>query len=236
MADLRRDRRYKVQLPASLQRGKVSIPIETEDVSKRGLYVRTDRPPALRSLVDLRIVLPPDAKELRLHAMVVHVQKAGKAGQPGAGLELYGLKGTERDVWEAFIQHLKANLPPPSADATTRPRPSPRYAAELDVRVKTADDLVDLVTQDAARTGIVVRTNANVQTGAMVRLYLVHPDGHATFPVDAIVRRRIPPPGTPALGVEFASFDDARRAELLEFVKEHHAIDLADDDLIDENQ
>ena len=57
-AEQRRDERYAVHIPATLTRGHEAVALLTEDVSFRGLFLRTDSPPTLRQLVRIEIREP----------------------------------------------------------------------------------------------------------------------------------------------------------------------------------
>jgi hypothetical protein len=109
-ANLRRDARLDVRVPVVIIRGKSTVELESLDVSFRGLFLKCVEPPALRSLVRLKVVLP--SRTIEVHAMAVHVV-AGSGGQSspdsgGVGLQFWGLSGTDRQAWEDFIRTLIA--------------------------------------------------------------------------------------------------------------------------------
>lgn len=103
-ANLRRDARLDVRLPVVLIRGKSTLEDETLDVSFRGLFMKTKEPPALRSLVRLRVTLP--SRTIETHAMAVHVIAADDDREGGVGLQFWGLSGTDRQAWEDFVRTL----------------------------------------------------------------------------------------------------------------------------------
>jgi hypothetical protein len=109
MDDQRREARYAFQLPAVLWRGKRALDVVTEDVSFRGLFLRVNAPPAVRQLVEIEAVLPPDNKRVRLHGMVVYLIRAvdGDEHAPGIGVELRGLSGGAQAAWEAFVRDVQ---------------------------------------------------------------------------------------------------------------------------------
>lgn len=100
----RRDARIDARIPVAVIRGRASLAYETLDVSFRGLFVKTDDPPALRSLVRLRVTLP--GRTLDTHAMAVHVVSDDDDHEPGVGLQFWGLSGDDRRAWETFIRDL----------------------------------------------------------------------------------------------------------------------------------
>jgi hypothetical protein len=108
--NLRREARVDVRVPVVVYRGKTPIALETSDVSFKGLFVRTTDPPALRSLVRLKVALFD--REFQAHAMAVHVvtlqQDATSAEhhEPGVGLQFWGLSGPDRTAWDDFVRGL----------------------------------------------------------------------------------------------------------------------------------
>ena len=105
--NLRREARVEVCVPVVVYRGKKPTSLETTDVSFKGLFVRTAEPPALRSLVRLKVALFD--REFEAHAMAVHVVTATEAGDlhpPGVGLQFWGLSGPDRTAWDDFVRGL----------------------------------------------------------------------------------------------------------------------------------
>lgn len=111
-ANLRRDARIDVRVPVVIIRGKVTLALETLDVSFRGLFLKCQEPPALRSLVRLKVTTPVGAggptRTIEVHAMAVHVIAAGDDREGGVGLQFWGLSGSDRQAWEDFIRALIA--------------------------------------------------------------------------------------------------------------------------------
>jgi hypothetical protein len=80
----------------------MAVAHETRDVSYRGLFLETQSPPALRSLVRLKVTLPSHTFEC--HAMAVHVGEG--ADEQGVGLQFWGLSGPDRKAWDDFVRKL----------------------------------------------------------------------------------------------------------------------------------
>jgi hypothetical protein len=133
--NLRREARVDARIQVYVVRGRQSVPLETSDVSFKGLFVRTSEPPAVRSLVRLRVRLP--LREIHAHAMAVHIAGDVNGRSPGVGLQFWGLAGPDRVAWDDFIRELlqmkrvSARPPPPPALtdsesmlATDNPTPS----------------------------------------------------------------------------------------------------------------
>ncbi len=106
--NLRREARVDVRVPVTVYRGKKPLGLETSDVSFKGLFVCTEDPPPLRSLVKLRVALV--GREFEAHAMAVHVVRPapseGASHHPGVGLQFWGLSGQDRLAWDDFVRGL----------------------------------------------------------------------------------------------------------------------------------
>jgi Tfp pilus assembly protein PilZ len=242
----RRDKRYRFQMPAILVRGTREATLLTGDVGHRGLFLRTDDPPPLRQLLQVKLKLPPTEGELTLHAMAVFVVPAGVEGRaPGIGLQLYAVSGEARQQWERFVRWVAKNHPE-SLEAPVKPIPTaldsvnrqfPRVHRVLSVRAQSITDLQPLAMEDVSRGGIFLRTGLDVAIGSELRLLVTHPLTGQTFAVDTIVRRRVDhPPERAGLGVELFGLDEKRReefatlAELDEESNEEGVVYVAKDD------
>ena len=226
-AEKRRDKRYRYQMLGVLLRGGREESLLTGDVSYRGFFLRTDDPPPLRQLLQVKLKLSPENDELVVHAMAVFVVPAGAAGQtPGVGLQFYAVSAEVRQRWERFVQWV-AKTYPDSLDTPTKPlaaapdavnRQFPRVHRALTVRAQSIGDLHHLVTTDVSRGGMFLRTGLDVAIGSELRLFVAHPRTGLTFAVDTVVRRRVEsPPDRAGLGVEFVGLDDKRREEFAAF-------------------
>jgi hypothetical protein len=123
--NLRREARVEVRVPVVLLRGKTAVAVETSDVSFKGLFVcvpeATGQPPALRSLVRLKVALHD--REFEAHAMVVHVSNGAS---PGVGLQFWGLAGPDRTAWDNFVRGLvHARRTPVKQNAKLHESPHP---------------------------------------------------------------------------------------------------------------
>jgi Tfp pilus assembly protein PilZ len=219
----RRDKRYRYQMPAILVRGTREVALLTGDVGYRGLFLRTDDPPPLRQLLQVKLKLPPGNGELTVHAMAVFVVPAGEAGRaPGVGLQLYAVSGETRQQWDRFV-HWVARSHPESLETPVKPvaaapdavkRQFPRTRKELQVRAQSIRDLQLLVTEDVSRGGMFLRTGLDLPIGSELRLLVTHPLTGPTSAVDTGVRRRVDhPPDRAGLGVELFGLDEKGREE-----------------------
>jgi hypothetical protein len=103
--NLRREARVDARIRVLVVRGRRTVPLETSDVSFKGLFLVTDDPPPVRSLMRLRVALP--AREIEAHAMAVHVSDdAGDGRGAGVGVQFWGLAGPDRTAWDDFVRDL----------------------------------------------------------------------------------------------------------------------------------
>ena len=134
--NLRREARVDARIKVTVVRGRRMVSLETSDVSFKGLFLRTDDPPPVRSLMRLRVALPQ--REIEAHAMAVHISATNDASEgrtAGVGVQFWGLAGPDRIAWDDFVRELiqlkraaikrpaeLAKLPEPSSSS---PGPSP---------------------------------------------------------------------------------------------------------------
>jgi hypothetical protein len=228
----RREQRFDIQLALALRQGTRVQRLLTENVSYRGLFVRTDTPPPLRQLVKLETQLPPEATPFVTHGMSVFViqpdDQNGRA--PGAGIQFYGM-GDERRAWEAFVNHIRqkarvegnAALGTGSSPSLQGPEPvrrrHERIAITLEVRPASVEDLMRLWTRDVSAGGMFLSASEpRPEVGARLQLTIWHPTTGGSFALDVIVRRHGDHPGGAGVGVEFLGMTDARRRELFQFI------------------
>ena len=105
--------RVDARIPVVVVRGRRTIALETSDVSYKGLFLCTHDPPAVRSLMRLRVTLP--VREIEVHAMAVHVSATGDASEgrsAGVGVQFWGLAGPDRLAWDEFVRDLIQKIQP----------------------------------------------------------------------------------------------------------------------------
>lgn len=224
-AEARRDQRIPLSLQAVLTHGKNVQHLLTEDVSFRGVFLRTDDPPALQQWVQVSLMLPHSSVPLLLRGMAVHVvpYEDPHGRVPGVGLQFYGNDDDSRRRWERCIRD--ALLAPPPLPAAPGPEPihrrHKRYQVAFEVRLGNVLELQNLCTRDVSAGGMFVNTPLRLPHGEEVRLYVIHPDTQVPFALDAKVLRSGLGPGGPGVALEFVHMDDALRAKFMAFVATH---------------
>lgn len=228
----RRDARHVVQIALRLTVRRATYTVVTEDVSFRGLFVRTDETIGARQLVPIEIDLPDGM--LKVHGMAVWViGKDNPGGRvPGVGLQFYGLGREENGRWQRFVRGLRESEVRAAEEANAQAdgaasaglavepirRTHPRFSAAFLVRAKNRDTLLALYTRDISAGGMFLLTAEPVAIGATIALELVHPDAKQVFELSAVVRRTARAPEPSGLGLEFPELDEARRKALFHFI------------------
>lgn len=220
VAENRRDARYPARIVARVLRRDQTIEFLTHDVSFRGVFVRTDAPPALRQLVKLELVLP-SGLVVSGHAMVVHQARRGDGSEdgaiPGMGLQFWGPLLHVKE-WEQFIHHLKVRhlAGTTSAKHTDKVR---RASERLRLAIEVLFDGKSAMTRDISQNGMAIRTDAEMPIG--VRTVLAMRAASEVIQVGVIVRRVINEHNFRGFGVEFIDLPSAKRDSLIQFVRKN---------------
>jgi uncharacterized protein (TIGR02266 family) len=130
MAD---DRRRDPRHPAELLRARVRFVDRkqfercfTKDISRGGIFLRTSKPSALDSPVEVTLELP-GSREVKLHGIVVHCiapDEVQPGQQAGLGVQFSDLTPKVRKGLEGVL----AELSSPRLDAPVPPEPTPAAA------------------------------------------------------------------------------------------------------------
>ncbi len=230
--DRRRDTRYSIQFPAQLVIGRQKRALMTSDVSRSGVFLRTDEPLALRQLVRLQLILPDGDLAIAAHGMAVHIVEPSKSSPeriPGVGIQFYAIDRETRIAWSAFVKQVEASCPKapdqtPLKSQTAAPIAEPirrhavRHPAVLRVKVSTADELVDLYSKNVSKGGMYIETPAKIAIGTSVIVVVIHPQTHDPFLLEAVVRHHDQGPRN-GVGVEFVGLDAATRDSFLDFAR-----------------
>jgi len=196
------------------------VELLTHDVSFRGVFIRTDSPPALRQLVKVEIQLPTQVI-VSGHAMVVHVSPRvvgaakGEGPVPGIGLQFWGPIEHGKE-WEQYIHSLKAKEKAgmASSKATDKVR---RASERFKLAIEVEFDGATMTTRDLSENGMAIRTALPMPIGTRTQITIKKGDQSMKF--DAIVRRAIDEPGFRGLGVELVDLSDEQRADFVRFIK-----------------
>ena len=122
----RRSPRIPTELKVRVVGPKGTTDYTTYDVSRGGVFIKTDSPKSMRQLLRLEILLGADEKNvIETHGMVVHTISAaeadGREEPPGMGIEFIAFGGDPRQKWEDFLR----TAPSKPAPAAASPSPNP---------------------------------------------------------------------------------------------------------------
>jgi CheY-like chemotaxis protein/Tfp pilus assembly protein PilZ len=132
-----RDQRLVSRCRVEFDRPDGSVEAETEDLSSRGLYIRTEALLGVGDETDLRLTLP-DGTILGLYARVAHMLTPSAARalgrHAGMGLELIGPDTPARIKLRAHVDSLRTEITNPGLSTTTQViivEPSPPLRARM---------------------------------------------------------------------------------------------------------
>lgn len=118
-----RDPRLVSRCRAEFERPSGTVEAETEDISARGLYIRTESLLPVGETTEVRVTLP-DGTYLALRARVAHMLTPSAARavgrHPGIGLELVGPETPSRLKLRAYLDGLRTELTNPGLSAPAR--------------------------------------------------------------------------------------------------------------------
>jgi uncharacterized protein (TIGR02266 family) len=151
------------------------------------------------------VAVPPAA----VTAATVRPATVPPVAAPAAALEVEVEEAVEVEV-EAAVEPIRRSFP--------------RYAASLQVRLNSVDDLRLLYTRNVSKGGLYFDTSQDFAEGTALKVAVVHPKTHEQFPLEAVVRWRNTS-ADPGLGLEFVQLSDERREEFFEFVRSEIAVE-----------
>ncbi len=96
--------RHPIMLEVTVRDGDAWTKLVTADISRRGVYLCTERPAALNRIVQLRMALP-DGGRIEVMGRVRRTAK-DKTEDPlgaGMGIEFFALSDKDRDLWDEYI-------------------------------------------------------------------------------------------------------------------------------------
>jgi hypothetical protein len=206
---LRRDRRYEAKIPVVLLSVHGQKEVLTENISYRGLFLRTDLHLPTRELLRVRLTLPNERRSLETN-IVIAFSRPG-----GCGAAFYGLDGEPRTRWEGFVESVR--------DQQSASTSGPEDEVQAVARRRRAGELVlaaasvpgfERLTRDLERGELVVHSPAALDLDANVSLHVVHPVTRSAFVVNGVVHRRLAGSGVSVK----TSMDIGTRARLTDFV------------------
>ncbi|MDX9723476.1 MAG: PilZ domain-containing protein [Myxococcota bacterium] len=245
--DRREAARIAVEIPVIVTDGAKTSRFLALDVSRKGMFIKSDAPSPMRRILRLSLPMPDGSADLQVLALVVHrvsVEQALTRGvAPGMGVHLYGVGPVAKQRWEAYLETL-ASMSGGASSArlvTKYPGPPPidavkrryeRFHLELEAQL-IGDELESARTIDVSAGGTLLSSSRALELGSKLDLILLHPQGETRFTANARVARVVDAAdGKWDVGLEFLDLDDARRAELRRFIESCLPEPMFDDELV----
>jgi hypothetical protein len=196
--EARAEVRHRVRIRVALLLNGRNHELTTENVSLRGVFLRSNDPVPPRQLVRLRLVLPPHDEVLVVPAMVVRsVEPSTVAeGEAGFGVRFVGLDGEPKELWLRFLRYVDGLtekgklygdevLSKPVDPELTPYRP----LVDLAISVGSLDELEALIANEVSRGRVLIPIDVPVPSANPVRVHLIHPHIREAFILDGTVIR-----------------------------------------------
>jgi hypothetical protein len=226
----RRDPRYHVRVRVALVRGTEVEWFFTHNVSHRGLFIRTPRPPRLHDVFKVKIVLPPGGHTLELHATAMFVKTpAERPDNPGVGVQFFGFGGVDAARWRQFVREIRRDHPLtleashmldlcPEAQTEAHTRLAASHGSKVRLRVRSPAELSALYTSNLSKGAVLLPTEGDVAVGTPLELVLVHPASGATMSLTGVVRENVVRGEFHGALLALTKLTPRQSAELVEFV------------------
>jgi type IV pilus assembly protein PilZ len=220
----RQSPRIKARLKVRFKNANAFISEYTQNISKGGLFVRTRKPCASGSIVEVVLVIPDTEQEVSAMGDVIHVvdaEAATEARPAGMGLELKEISPEAKALIEGYISdRLKEELP---ADGLGR-REHRRYDTRIRVRFGSLEALFEEYSHNLSHGGIFIRTSNPKPLQEKLKIILTHPVTQEEILLEGEVVRLVTvddaqktgqPPG---MGVRFDDLDQFAIEQLQAFI------------------
>ena len=232
-SEQRRHDRYPVTLPATITAGKTTTTTMATDVSFGGIFVRTDKPPALRNLVRINLVLPSDSQPIQLLGMAVYVVRPedARGRVAGAGVQFFGIDNATRERWERFVSGVRAARAVVSRAASAARPHLPEKSAKPELRLNAPSvDALRAAVLGAPEGVITIPAPLMLPPNTSLRLTLVHPESGRHLDLQTVV---VAADGK-RLRVRLLE-REARRVDIERFLDDdfHITVDLSIDEDVD---
>ena len=172
--DLRRCQRIEVKLPVEVRSGGRKVQCYSRDISRHGLYVLTDNPPAERQLLALRINLPDGPLPVDVVGSVAHrvtredSVRTGTAA--GMGIGFFVLSGEAKSRWDGYVESLIGHAPhAPGATAKSPAKPT------FLLRLRDLQRVREFQQKELAQGRMFLKTPVLRPIGDLVQLVVIHP-------------------------------------------------------------
>jgi type IV pilus assembly protein PilZ len=200
----------------------------TQNISKGGLFIKTQKPCGLEEMVEVVLLLPGSGQEVSCLGEVAHVITAAEADDEnpaGMGLRLKELTEKDRQTIEQFIdQEIRTS----GDQGLEGRRQHTRYEARIRVRFGSQEALLEEWVHNISHGGIFIQTDKPKPLHDRMLIVLTHPDSREEMIVHGEVVRLVAPAEAEAtgqkvgMGVRFQEMDEYTRNQLENFINSKH--------------
>ncbi len=215
--------RIKIRLKVRFKDTESFISEYTHNISKGGLFIRTQKPCGLRDKVELVLIMPESEESVVALGEVIHIVTPDQANEQtpaGMGIQILELETGGRERIEKFIQGILKN----QQDILGR-RKHQRVEAKIRVKFESKEALVEEFIHNFSHGGIFIQTERPREVGEQFAITLVHPDNSREMllhgeVVRVVAKAEAEKPGhLPGMGIKFLEMDPYTRNELEKFIK-----------------
>jgi len=195
----------------------------THNISKGGLFIRTNKPCNLRDRVEVMLILPETGEEVSAVGEVIHIitpEQASEQTPAGMGIQILEWASGAQDKIEKFIaEKLKTGN-----DIHGR-RKHQRVEVKLRVKFESKEALVEEYIHNLSHGGIFIQTSKPRDVGEKFSIILVHPETNQELLLHGEVVRVVTVDEAekhglkPGMGIKFLEIDAYTQSEIEKFIK-----------------
>jgi len=231
--------RVKARLKVRFKSTESFINEYTTNISKGGLFIRTNKPCELRDKVEIVLVIPGTEIEVTALGEVIHVvgeDKATATMPAGMGIQLLELKKEDQEKIESFIKSAVKT----DADILGR-RQHARVETRIRVRFESREALVEEYIHNISHGGIFIQTQKPKQVGEQIILVLIHPETSQEIMLKGEVARVVTTEDAqknnsyPGMGIKFKEMEPYVKKQIDEFIKAETAKSAGKYLIVEEN-
>ena len=215
--------RVKARLKVRFKNTNSFINEYTHNISKGGIFIRTNHLCGLREKVEVVLILPETQEEIVALGEVIHLvspEEATEHTPAGMGIQIIEIKPEDQKRIEEFVKkHLKTD-----ADILGR-RVHPRVEAKIRVKFESKEALVEEYIHNISHGGIFITTNKPGKVHDQIGIILIHPENNQELFLEGEVVRVVSPEeakrlGTvPGMGIKFLKMDAYVQKQIDDFIK-----------------
>lgn len=196
----------------------------THNISRGGLFVRTNKPCANGTMVEVVLVMPDTGKEISAISEVIHVvtpETATKDHPVGMGLHIKDISSSDQELIEELIKKHLTIVPPGQRLGR---RKHERHQTKIRVRFGSLEAMLDEYSHNISHGGIFIRTVKPKKINERLKIILTHPETGEEMILDGEVVRTVSEDDakktgqSPGMGVKFLAKDKYTQDQLQAFI------------------